>query len=422
MGIAILLDVVYNHFGPDGNYLSQYSPHYFEHEDVTPWGDAVNFGRAHSGPVRDLYKANIRYWMEEFHIDGFRLDATHAMCDVSEPHILAELAEIVHSQGGYIIAEDERNDEKLVNLRSEGGHGFDGAWADDFHHIIESAITSASRYAEDFQGELIELADSLQHGWKYRGQFSEHTGKNRGTACEHLAPQQFVFCISNHDQVGNRAFGERLHQLASPAAYRAASTLLLLAPYTPLLFMGQEWSASSPFLYFTDHNEELGRLVEEGRQRECRFAAFAQGAEATQIPSPQAKESFLRSKLLWQEMHAGVHAQTLALYRELLRIRREHSCFRPATRCSVAFAALASGLLAMRVDAGYGHWLLLCDLHGGHELDLEAEPFTAAPSGQAWKRALSTNDPRFGGTDTAHATAGRIVFAEPGAVLFHTFQ
>ncbi|MGV3533960.1 MAG: alpha-amylase family glycosyl hydrolase, partial [Chthoniobacteraceae bacterium] len=171
-GLAVILDVVYNHFGPDGNYLSQFSPFYFEHEDVTPWGDAINFGRANSEPVRAFFKANIRYWMEEYHIDGFRLDATHAICDPSEPHILTELAEIVHSKGGCIIAEDERNDAKLLNPRTEGGYGMDGMWADDFHHIIETALSHESRYKDDFKGELRELVDTLEHGWTYRGQVS----------------------------------------------------------------------------------------------------------------------------------------------------------------------------------------------------------------------------------------------------------
>ncbi len=420
-GIAVILDVVYNHFGPDGTYLSQYSPYYFEHEDVTPWGDAVNFGRDHCEPIRAMYRANIRYWMEEFHIDGFRLDATHTICDASEPHILAELAEIVQARGGWVIAEDERNDVCLIVPRPEGGYGFEGVWADDFHHTIEAGITTTSRYQDDFSGELAEVADILQHGWKYRGQPSAHTGKVKGTECGHLPPEQFVLCISNHDQVGNRAFGERLHQLSSPAAYRAASALLLLAPYTPLLFMGQEWSASTPFLYFTDHNEELGRMVEEGRQRECRYAAFTNGVEPATVPSPQAPETFLRSQLKWDELSVGIHAETLALHRELLRIRREHPCFRPPSRSAAAYSALASGVLAMRVDAGYEHWLLLCDLRGGHAVELDAETFTAAPAGQSWRCALSTEEARFGGAGVPQDCA-RVDFTQPGAVLFCTLR
>jgi maltooligosyltrehalose trehalohydrolase len=422
IGIGVILDVVYNHFGPDGNYLSHFSPYYFEHEDVTPWGDAINFGRANCEPVREFYKANILYWMEEFHIDGFRLDATHAICDASEPHILTELAEIVHSRGGWIIAEDERNDAKLLNPALEGGHGMDGVWADDFHHIIETALTDASRYKEDFKGTTEELVDVLQHGWTYRGQVSNHTGKPRGTECSDLAPEGFVFCISNHDQVGNRAFGERLHHLSTPAAYRAASALLLLAPYTPLLFMGQEWAASSPFYYFTDHNEELGRLVEEGRQRECRFAAFANGTEPGDIPSPQALATFTKSKLNWQEAETGAHAGVLALYKALLQIRMEHSCFRPANRQGIAFEKLNTNVLAMRITEGDEHWLLLCDLKGGSSIDLDAAPFTAPAEGKTWQRVLSTNEKRFGGNASENADAGLIDFAEPGAVLFQINQ
>ncbi|MGV3533143.1 MAG: malto-oligosyltrehalose trehalohydrolase, partial [Chthoniobacteraceae bacterium] len=249
-----------------------------------------------------------------------------------------------------------------------------------------------------------------------------HTGKPKGTGCDHLPPKAFVLCISNHDQVGNRAFGERLHHLATPSAYRAASALLLLAPYTPLLFMGQEWAASSPFYYFTDHNEELGRMVEEGRQRECRFAAFANGTEPGEIPSPQAEETFAKSKLIWEEAETGAHAGVLSLYKELLRIRREHSGFRPDSRAGTTFAALNSKALAMRIDGGHEHWLLVCDLHGGHSVSLNAEPFTAPPAGRRWDRVFSTNERRFGGNEPAGADPAQIDFAEPGAVLFQTIQ
>jgi maltooligosyltrehalose trehalohydrolase len=408
-GLAVILDVVYNHFGPDGNYLSQFSPYYFSHEDKTPWGDAVNFGHLESRPVRDFFKANIFYWMEEFHMDGFRLDATHAIIDQSEKHILRELAEVVHARGGYIIAEDERNHAKLVSCPEQGGYGLDAVWADDFHHTVEVAVIEGSVYEKDFTGELKELVAALQQGWYYCGQVAPKNNKRRGSPCSELPPERFVHCIANHDQIGNRALGERLNHLVSPETYRAASALLLLAPYTPLLFMGQEWAASSPFQYFTDHHGELGRLVEEGRRKEF-SAAFE---NVTEVPSPQDPQTFLRSKLKWDEVEQPPYAQVLALYRELIRVRCTHDEFRPAARGTFQFAALDSGVLAMRLEG----WLFLCDLHGGHEGALDHE-LCRPPAGATWRTVLSTNEVRFGGSRAAAATSvERFSFPQPEGLL-----
>ncbi len=393
-GLAVILDVVYNHFGPDGNYITAFSSHYFSPEDKTPWGNAINFGHAHSGPVREFFKSNVLYWMEEFHMDGFRLDATHAIIDASERHLLRELAEIVHARGGYIVAEDERNEAQLVSPRDEGGLGLDAVWADDFHHTVEVAIIGGrSVYRRDFSGDLQELARVLRQGWYYCGQIVERKEKPRGTPCDELPPERFVYCISNHDQVGNRALGERLNHLVDAATYRAASALLLLAPYTPLLFMGQEWAASSPFQYFTDHTAELGKLVEKGRREEFKDA-FAN--PAAEVPSPQAPETFERSKLKWEEISSGEHGRVLGLYRELIRLRRAHAEFRPLTRGSHRFEAVSSDVLAMRIDGAETAWLILCDLRGGHRGALREE-ICALPEGREWRPVLSTNDPRFGG-------------------------
>jgi maltooligosyltrehalose trehalohydrolase len=421
-GLAVILDVVYNHFGPAGNYLREFSPHYFESGHHTPWGDAVNFGGPHSQPVRDYFSSNIVYWMNEFHLDGFRLDATHAIFDDSPKHILQELAEAVHGRGGYIIAEDERNEATIMAPAGCRGFGCDAVWADDFHHSVEVATIEASTYAEDFEGDVHELVDLLEHGWAYRGDVAPRTGEPRGSECRHLPPERFIYCISNHDQTGNRAFGERLHHLVSPETARAAAALLCLLPYTPLLFMGQEWGATAPFLYFTDHDEELGRAIEEGRQRE--FARIFEHARQTEhtIPAPQAEETFRKSKLDWGEIANPSHAGTLALYRELLALRSRHDVFRPSTREMFRVAVVASHIVAVRLGSHEGQWVLLVDLHGGHEcvLDENADPIVR--SAKPWRMVLSSNETRFGGTQARSydPAARRVRFAQPEALVLRT--
>ena len=317
-----------------------------------------------------------------------------------------------------MIAEDERNEARIITPLIEDGFGFDGVWADDFHHSVEVAVVDASRYQDDFVGEMHEVIEALQSGWIYQGQESRRHGLARGTACRHLPPERFIFCISNHDQVGNRAFGERLNHLVSPSVYRAASALLLLSPYTPLLFQGQEWAASTPFLYFTDHNEELGRAVEAGRRDECRFEVFAKGK--TDIPSPQDATTFERSRLNWEEVGVGEHSSTLELYRELLRIRRTHAEFRPSGRDSFRFTELPAGVLAMIATGEERTWLLLCDLQGGHTGTLDADSSAQMGSGLRWFVELSTNERRFGGQDSDtqfDPDTGAFHFAQPGVLL-----
>jgi maltooligosyltrehalose trehalohydrolase len=419
LGIAAILDVVYNHFGPAGNYLREFSPYYFEDTHHTPWGNAVNFGGPSSQPVRDYFVSNILYWMDEFHFDGFRLDATHQIFDDSPRHILQELAENVHARGGYIIAEDERNDARIIAPQESGGFACDAVWADDFHHSIEVGTIEASTYSEDFQGTPRELVDLIEHGWVYRGRISPRTGQPRGNECEQLAPEHFVYCISNHDQVGNRAFGERWHQMVSPETARAAAVLLCLVPYTPLLFMGQEWAASSPFLFFTDHEEALGTSIAEGRAREFRHIfehACKQGAE---IPAPQAETTFLKSKLKWEEIERPFHAGTLRLYRELLKMRKTHDAFRPVSRAQFQVALIAPEIVSVRFRGRATEWLLLCDLHGGHECSLDGDARVAAPWPVRWRLALSSNEARFAGNDERGydpATA-RATFARPEAIV-----
>jgi maltooligosyltrehalose trehalohydrolase len=421
VGLSVILDAVYNHLGPDGNYLGAYTPHYFNPAHKTPWGDALNFDGPHCGPVRDFFRGNAAYWMDEFHFDGFRLDAVHAIMDDSSRHILSEIAEAVHARGGFVFAEDERNAARLATPQKAGGIGLDGVWADDFHHSVRVSLTGEREsYLRDFTGSVDELRDIIEHGWLYRGQIAPNHGQPRGTECAQLPPRSFCYCISNHDQVGNRAFGERLSVGCTPGAYRAASALLCLVPYTPLIFQGQEWAASTPFLFFTDHHAELGRLVTEGRRREFQgFAAFADEASTKRIPDPQAETTFQASKLRWEEAAAGGHAQVRALYREALRLRREEPALRAHERTNWHVLDFGAGKLALRFHAAESadRCLILCSLADRASTpeetsvrDLLLHPHLTIGPGEHWRLIFDSNAPEFGGTGAPADT-------EPAALL-----
>ncbi len=399
LGLAVILDVVYNHFGPAGNYLGCYIGEYLDENAKTPWGGAIRYGHPEFVPLRELVIANPGYWMREFHIDGFRLDATHAIVDESPRHILKEITARIHAQGGYAIAEDPRNEARLLLAQSEGGYGFDGVWADDFHHTVRVANTHEQEaYLADFHGSLPELADTLRHGWHYRGQVSPAQGTARGTECRHAAPQGFVHCIANHDQTGNQAFGEQLASRISPAAFRASTALLCLSPYTPMLWMGQEWAASTPFLFFTEHDEELGKLITAGRREEFKeFKAFQNPETLARIPDPQSASTFESSKLRWEELQQTANAQMLALTKACLALRAAEPAFRPVSRDRWLLEELALGACAIRFTAEGGDWLVIWDLVGGHRGSLRDERVLQAPQGAAWSLVLSTNEARFGG-------------------------
>lgn len=391
-GLAVILDVVYNHLGPDGNYLGSYSREYFNPTHKTPWGDGFNFELQ---PVRDFFVENAIYWCTEFHVDGFRLDATHAIADASDKHVLAEIAERLHSLGAFVIAEDERNEAALLRPQKEGGMGLDGMWSDDFHHVVRVLLTKTREgYFQAYRGTVEELAATLDHGWLLAGEERRPQLHGQPGEAAELRPEQFVFCITNHDQVGNQAFGLRLNQLVSTEAFRAASALLCLVPYTPLIFMGQEWAASTPFLYFTDHNAELGRMITEGRREEFRgFADFRDPATRTGIPDPQLEETFVRSKLDWSEAKEDRHAKILLLYRECLRLRRESVVLRDRSRGNFEALPALEGIARLsfgKPDAG--QWLILADLAGGHRMPPLEEEST-------WELVLSSNETRFGGDD-----------------------
>lgn len=323
VGIAFFLDVIYNHLGPDGAYVAAFAP-MFTGKHHTPWGGAINLDDEGSTGVRNVFIDNAIYWLEEFHFDGLRLDATHALVDDSKVHFLAELtekaAQNVSGWRRYLIAEDQRNINTMILPREEGGYGLDGIWTDDLHHQVRN-ITAGDDdgYYASFAGTTApDIAKTIRQGWFFDGFYDPATEKVRGTDASVISPWQCVVYIQNHDQVGNRPQGNRLTSDISFPLYRAVSAMLLMVPECPLLFMGQEWASTSPFQFFTDHNEELGKLVSKGRIEEFGHFASFKG----EVPDPQDPETFYRSRLDWDELDLPVHTTTLNLYRDLLHLRK----------------------------------------------------------------------------------------------------
>jgi len=323
-GLGVVMDVVYNPVGPAGNYLPAFGP-YFSDRHRTHWGEAVNFDGPGSREVRRFVVDNALMWLRDYHCDGLRLDAVHAIADESALHVLEELAAEVDALAShvrrplFVIAESDLNDPRLVRARGAGGFGLDAVWADEWHHALHAVLTGErGGYYEDF-GSLEALAKALRQAWVYDGVWSPHRRRVHGRPPAGLSGRQLVVCTQNHDQVGNRARGERLAALATRGRLQIAAALLLTGPFTPLLFQGEEWAASAPFQYFTDHRDPaLGDAVREGRRRE--FAAF--GWDPRDVPDPQDPATFARSKLDWEEPTKGPHDGVLAWYRTLLALRR----------------------------------------------------------------------------------------------------
>jgi maltooligosyltrehalose trehalohydrolase len=429
LGLAVILDVVYNHLGPDGNYLGAYSPSYFTDRHQTTWGAALNFDGAQSAQVRHFFIENALHWVHEYHVDGLRLDATHAIADDSPRHFLAELAARVRASAPerhiLLIAEDHRNLAHMVKPEREGGWALDAVWADSFHHQMRRLLAGdAEGYYRDFTGTTADLATTMRKGWFYCGQFSHYLGRPRGTDPAGIRPRQFVYCLQNHDQIGNRALGERLHHQIDLAAYRAASVLLLCGPATPLLFMGQEWAASTPFLYFTDHPPVLGKLVTEGRRQEFRhFSAFSDPQARDKIPDPQAASTFLASKLAWDERAREPHASVHRLYQRLLHLRRTELALRSARGEDFEVAALNEGaILLKRTAPGGAALLIVVQLRGGGTADLRGQPMLTSQTGMPWEVVLTTEDEPFSADPRppridCSADAPIIQFQRPTAVI-----
>jgi maltooligosyltrehalose trehalohydrolase len=377
-GLAVLLDVVYNHFGPDGNYWPAYAP-YLTERVKTAWGAAVNYDGPHSDMVRRYVIDNALMWLRDYHFDGLRLDAVHAIFSVEAVHPLEELAGAVRQLAAetnrslVLIAESDANDPRLVRTPQHGGYHLDAHWIDDFHHSVHRVFTGESGgYYADFDG-LPDLARALSEAYVYQGQYSRFRQRRHGRPPLWVSPDQLVVCAQNHDQIGNRAFGERLSMLLPTAALKAVAALTILSPFIPLLFQGEEWGAATPFLYFTDHQDrELAAAVAAGRRRE--FASFDWQAE---IPNPQDDASFERSKLQWTELEQPAHAELLSWYRALIRIRRNKPHWSRPTKPDVRF------------DTERG-WLLF--VHAGvlAQFNLSPDPQPVPLPAGSWRLSLSS--------------------------------
>ncbi len=344
-GMAVLLDVVYNHFGPDGNYLAGFAP-YFTDRVKTPWGDAINYDDRDSDGVRRFVIDNALMWLEDYGFDGLRLDAVHAIYSFEAVHVLEDLAAAVRqlsvklSKDFVLIAESDLNDPRLVQPPARGGYGLSAHWSDDFHHAIHRFFTGESGgYYADFGG-LKDIATALRNGYVYQGQYSQFRRRRHGREPKGVNSDQLVVFSQNHDQIGNRAQGERLSMLLQPSQLKSIAALILLSPFVPMLFQGEEWGAKTPFIYFTDHeNQELARLVTEGRTRE--FKAFNWEGD---VPDPQAPQSFMSSKLNWAEVDQPGHAELLAWYRRLIELRHEMLDHLSKRRAQVSFNEAARWL------------------------------------------------------------------------------
>jgi len=358
--LAVLLDVVYNHLGPAGNYLNLFGP-YFTERHSTPWGDAVNLDGPDSDEVRRFFIDNALMWMRDYHMDGLRIDAVHSIVDTSAIHFLEQLAAEVDNletelgRHLVLIAESDLNDPRVIRSPEVGGYGIDAQWNEDFHHALHTVLVGEHNgYYQDF-GDLSNIAKVLTKGFVYDGAYSVHRRRHHGRSAAGLPGHRFIGCLQNHDQVGNRALGERTSHLLSPGLLKIGAVLLLTSPFAPMLFQGEEWGASTPFLYFTDHKEpELEAAVIHGRQEE--FAAF--GWEPDRIPDPQNEETFLRSRLNWDDLHLGIHQNILDWHRSLIRLRQQTPALRDAKmeRIYVHFDEVARWLTMTR-----GYVLVACN-------------------------------------------------------------
>lgn len=342
--IGVTLDVVYNHLGPEGNYLRDFGP-YFTPKYRTPWGEAINFDDAHSDEVRNYFIQNAIYWFQYFHIDALRLDAVHAITDMSALPFLQELAERVEAfsvrngRKRYLIAESDLNDAKLIRPRPEWGYGLDAQWSDDFHHSLHTLLTGERRgYYADF-GKVEQLVRSMREGFVYSGQYSRFRKRRHGNSAADRPAEQFIVASQNHDQVGNRMLGERLSTLISFEAEKVVAGALILAPAVPLLFMGQEYGEEAPFLYFVDHGDaDLMAAVRKGRKEE--FKDFLCKGEP---PDPAGEETFLRSRLNWEKRAEGHHKVLLEFYKTLIRLRREIPALKALSRRRLDVHGLENG-------------------------------------------------------------------------------
>ena len=399
--MGVILDVVYNHIGPDGNFLKLFSDDYFSGRHETDWGEALNYDGKNSRPVREFFICNAGYWVGEYHLDGLRLDATDNIYDSSEKHVLAEISERVRQAAGrrstILIAENEAQQVKLTRPVGEGGCNLDGLWNDDFHHTARVALTGQREgYYTDYRGSPQELISAVKRGYLYQGQWYNWQKKRRGTPSAGLQPCAFINYLENHDQICNAGFGKRIHLQSQPGCYRALTALLLLGPGTPLLFQGQEFGASSPFTFFADHNPELAKLVYKGRlEFVSQFPSLAAPESQARIPDPADVETFESCKLKLAERET--HSQVYQLHRDLLKLRREDPVFRAQRPGGVDGAVLGAKTFLLRFFGDDGERLLLINLDIDLDFDPAPEPMLAPPENMHWVTLWSSEHPQYGG-------------------------
>jgi maltooligosyltrehalose trehalohydrolase len=406
LGLAVILDVVYNHFGPDGNYLGVFSANYLRRGSANDWGDSINFDGPNSAPVREFFITNGRYWIEEFHFDGFRFDATESIFDKSDEHIIGAIGRAARRAAGprsiILVAENERQNVKLIRPRREGGDDLDGVWNDDFHH---SAIVALGRkreaYYTDYLGAPQEFISAAKYGYLFQGQPYSWQEAPRGTVALDAPPEAFVAFIENHDQVSNTIAGQRVRFDTSPGRYRAMAALLLLGPWTPLLFQGQEFGASRPFLYFSDIGDDhLREAIRKGRFKFLsQFPSLASKETQKQLPIPTDANSFTRCKLDFSERKKNKPLYDLHI--DLIKLRREDSRFREQKAGGVDGAVLGAKSFALRYFAQRNDdRLLLVNFGKAQPLKPMPEPLLAAPLGFEWATLWSSDSKRYGGPGT----------------------
>src|SRR6184192_992954 len=408
LGLGVILDVVYNHFGPDGNYLGVYSDDYMNRERENDWGESINFDGKNCGPVREFFITNGRYWIEEFHFDGFRFDATQSIFDNSQEYIVGAIGRAAREAAGkrpiLLFAENELQRAKLIRTRKQGGDDLDGVWNDDWHHAATVALTGRNEaYYSDYLGCPQEFIAAAKYGYLYQGQPYSWQEAPRGHPSLDLKPEAFVSFLENHDQVSNSATGDRLRLQTSPGRYRAMTALLLLGPWTPLLFQGEEFGASTPFIFFTDVGDgPMREAIRKGRFAFlAQFPSFATKEVQERLPVPSDPTVFVSSKLDFAERQKN--KELYDLHVDLLRLRREDSRFREQKPSGVDGAVLGPASFVLRYfsDGNTDDRLLVVNFGENRELNPAPEPLLAPPLGLEWETLWSSESARYGGSGTA---------------------
>ena len=413
IGLGVILDVVYNHLGPDGCVFAAYADEYFSRRYKNEWGEALNFDDDGSAAVREFFISNAAYWIRDFHLDGLRLDATQSIHDRSSEHVVAAIARAARAAAAgrdiILVSENEPQQVRMVRPAAEGGYGLDALWNDDFHHSAIAALTGRREaYYSDHHGTPQEFVSAAKRGFLFQGQRYAWQKKGRGSRTDGIAPAAFVTFLENHDQLANSGDGSRVHQRSAPGAFRAMTALFLLMPGTPMLFQGQEFGATTPFLYFADHNPDLAAAVAKGRgEFVTQFPSLGSPEVQTRLPVPHARDTFTRCKLQWDEYDH--HVAMRALHEDLLALRRGSAAFREGRAGAVDGAVLGAGTFVLRyaTPAPLDERLLVVNLGADVVAPSFPEPLMAPPGGCGWTIDWSSEHPAYGGTGTPQVCSER---------------